>query len=74
MKKKKAGRPPTRPAVLRDGFYIELRNRGTDPGMGVKLRKDTYDEMIQAAEEYKKTKLVVIMGEYRNGEPVNKKK
>ena len=70
--KKGGGRPPSRPVVFKDGFYIEVRNRGIDPGHGIKLRKATREEMIQAAEEYRKTKLVIILGEYKDGEPVNK--
>jgi len=65
--KKGGGRPPTKPVVFKDGFYIELRNRGQDPGQGVKLWKATREEMIEAAIEYKKTKLVVVLGEYKNG-------
>ncbi|MBI3501617.1 MAG: hypothetical protein HY063_07470 [Bacteroidetes bacterium] len=71
MREKKGGRPPTKPAVLKDGFYIEVRNRGTDPGMGVKIWKATKEEMLQAAQEYRKTKLVIILGEYQNGEPLH---
>lgn len=74
MREKKGGRPPTKPAVLRDGYYIEVRNRGTDPGMGIKIRKDTWDEMLAAAAEYRKTKLVIVLGEYKDGEPVQVKK
>ena len=72
--KKGGGRPPTRPVVFRDGFYIEVRNRGTDPGSGIKLRKDTKEEMLASAEEYRKTKLVIILGEYKDGAPVKVKK
>lgn len=72
--KKGGGRPPSGPPVFRDGFYIEVRNRGTDPGSGVKLRKDTWEEMLAAAEEYRKTKLVIVLGEYRDGERVSGKK
>jgi hypothetical protein len=64
------GRPPTKPAVLKDGYYFEVRNRATDPGTGIKIWKPTYDEMITAVEEYRKIKLVVILGAYKNGEPV----
>lgn len=71
--KKGGGRPPSGPPVFRDGFYIEVRNRGTDPGSGVKVRKETREEMLAAAEEYRKIKLVVILGEYKDGEPVNKR-
>ena len=72
--KKGGGRPPSRPIVFRDGFYIELRNRGTDPGSGIKLRKETREEMLAAAEEYRKTKLVIVLGEYKDGVPVKQKK
>ena len=64
------GRPPTKPAVLKDGFYFEVRNRATDPGTGVKIWKGTLAEMLDAAEQYRKTKLVVILGAYKNGSPV----
>ncbi len=70
--KKGGGRPPTKPVVFKDGFYIEVRNRGTEPGHGVKLRKATREEMLQAAEEYRKTKLVVILGEYNDGVQLSK--
>ncbi|MBI4946693.1 MAG: hypothetical protein HY840_09860 [Bacteroidetes bacterium] len=69
----KGGRPPSKPVVFRDGFYIEVRNRATDPGSGIKIRKETYEEMMAAVEEYRKTKLVVILGKYKNGEPVSLK-
>ena len=65
------GRPPTKPAVLKDGFYFEVRNRATDPGTGVKIWKATRAEMLEAATEYRKTKLVVILGAYKNGSPVS---
>ena len=65
------GRPPTRPGRLRDGFYIEVRTKGANSG--IKLRSDTLDEMKQQADHYKKTKEVNILGEYKNGKPVNKK-
>ena len=71
--KKGGGRPPSKPVVFKDGFYIEVRNRGIDPGHGVKLRKNTREEMLEAAIEYRKTKLVVILGEYKDGEPVYKR-
>ena len=66
------GRPPTRPKDLRDGFYIEIRNKGSKTG--IKLRRDTKEEMLSAVKEYRKTKEVVILGEYKNGKPVNKQK
>lgn len=65
------GRPPTKPVVFKDGFYFEVRNRATDPGTGVKICKATNAEMLVAAEEYRKTKLVIVLGAYKNGKPVN---
>jgi metallophosphoesterase superfamily enzyme len=58
------GRPPTRPTDLKDGFYIEVRNKGTNSG--IKLRRDTRKEMEQAIVEYKKIKDVIILGECKN--------
>lgn len=69
--KHKRGRPPTKPVVFKDGFYLEVRNRATDPGSGVKICKATHAEMLVAIEEYRKIKLVVVLGEYRNGERVD---
>ncbi len=71
MERGNRGRPPTKPAVLKDGYYFEVRNRATDPGTGVKIWKRTFEEMLAAVEEYRKIKLVVILGAYKNGNPVN---
>ncbi len=67
------GRPITRPAVLKDGFYFEVRNKSTDPGTGIKIWKATYEEMLAGAAEYRKTKQVTILGAYKNGSPVKNK-
>lgn len=65
------GRPPTKPVVFKNGFYIEVRNRATDPGTGVKICKATNEEMLAAVEDYRRTKLVIILGAYKDGKPVN---
>ena len=57
------GRPATKPARLRDGFYIEVRNAGSS---AVFVRRDTREQMLIAAEEYKRTKQVNILGEHKN--------
>ncbi len=62
------GRPPTRPSKLRDGYYIEVRTKGNEKG--IKLRSDTLEEMEMSARKYQKTKEVVILGKYENGQPV----
>jgi hypothetical protein len=57
------GRPPTKPARLRDGFYIEVKNSGSG---GIRIRRDTKEQMLIAAEDYGKSKQVTILGEIRN--------
>lgn len=59
------GRPPTRPARLKDGFYIEVRNEGSRTN-GIKIRRDTKEEMLQAVENYARIKDVQILGELKN--------
>jgi hypothetical protein len=63
------GRPITRPKEFRDGFYIEVCNKGSKTG--VKIRRNDEDEMLQAIEEYKKSKVVLILGESKNGKWLN---
>ncbi|NER16419.1 hypothetical protein [Spongiivirga citrea] len=63
------GRPATKPTKLMDGFYIELRNRGASSG--VKIMRETEAQMLQSAQQYKKTKDVVILGESKNGKFIN---
>ena len=57
------GRPATKPAKLRDGFYIEVKNSGAG---AVFVRRDTREQMLVAAEEYKRTKQVNVLGEIKN--------
>jgi len=57
------GRPATKPARLRDGFYIEVKNPGSS---GVLVRRDTREQMILAAEDYSRVKEVNVLGEMRN--------
>ena len=69
------GRPPTKPKKLRDGFYIEVRNRGANSG--IKLVRDTEEQMNHAIEEYRRSKDVIVLGESVNGKflkDVKKKK
>jgi len=57
------GRPATRPAKLKNGFYIEVKN----PGAGsIKIRRDTKEQMMLAAEEYSRTKQVLVLGEMKD--------
>ncbi len=62
------GRPSTKPKDLRDGFYIEVRNK--NKSTGVKIRRDTKEQLKAAIEEYKDIKDVVVLGESRNGKMI----
>jgi hypothetical protein len=66
------GRPATKPTELRDGFYIEIRNRGSKAG--VKIRRDTKELMLMAIKEYEKSKDVVFIGEVSKGKVLAKVK
>ncbi|VAW28947.1 hypothetical protein MNBD_BACTEROID07-757 [hydrothermal vent metagenome] len=59
------GRPPTRPKKLRDGYYIEVRNKGSKTG--IKIVRNSKEEMLKAIKDYSKTKEVVVLGESKNG-------
>ena len=63
------GRPATKPTELRDGFYIEIRNRGSKTG--VKIRRDTEEQMKMAIKEYEQSKDVVVIGEVSKGKVLN---
>jgi hypothetical protein len=65
------GRPPTRTKKLRDGFYIEIRTKGSSSG--IKIIRQNEDEMFQAIKEYEKSKEIVVLGESKNGKWVNSK-
>ena len=64
------GRPATNPKPLKDGFYIEVRNKGARSG--IKIRRDTKEQMDVAIEEYEKSKDIVVLGEIINGKRVDK--
>ena len=66
------GRPPTKPKKLKDGFYIEVRNKRASSG--VKVRRDTEAQMELAIKEYERTKEIIVIGEIKNGKPLNEKK
>lgn len=64
------GRPSTREKKLKDGFYIEVRNKGSKSG--IKLRRESIEEMDKTILEYEKSKDIVILGESRNGKWMGK--
>lgn len=59
------GRPATKPTDLRDGYYIEVRNKNQKSG--IKIRRDTESQLLMAIDEYKENKEVVILGKQENG-------
>ena len=57
------GRPATKPAKLKNGFYLEVKS----PGSGaIFIRRDSKEQMLLAAEEYGKSKNVIILGEMKD--------
>jgi hypothetical protein len=64
---KSRGRPKVGQVQLRDGFYIEVCNRGIKKGM--KIRSESKKTMEDATLLYS-YKEVIILGEYKNGIPV----
>ncbi|PCJ22876.1 MAG: hypothetical protein COA97_12805 [Flavobacteriales bacterium] len=66
------GRPPTKPTKLKDGFYLEIRNKGSKSG--IKIMRETEKAMLIAVKEYDKVKDVIILGEFINGKPLSKAK
>jgi hypothetical protein len=65
------GRPPTRAKKLRDGFYIEIRTKGSTSG--IKIIRENEEDMIQAIKEYERSKEIIVLGESKNGKWVNPK-
>jgi hypothetical protein len=64
-----SGRPPARQLRLRNGFYIEVRDKGVKQGM--KIRSENKKDMEDAAAKYGSYKDVIILGEYKAGVPFN---
>ena len=59
------GRPSTKPKDLRDGYYIEVKNKNQNSG--IKIRRDTEAQLLMAIDEYKINKEVVVLGKQENG-------
>lgn len=55
------GRPSTKPKKLKDGFYLEVKNQGAKSG--IKVRRDTYEDMMLAKKNFERTKEVKVLGE-----------
>jgi hypothetical protein len=63
------GRPPILPKKKKDGFWLEIRNKGANSG--IIIIRDSYEAMMQAARQYQITKDVIILGEHKNGKKVD---
>ena len=66
---KSRGRPRVSVVQLKDGFYIEVCNKGTKKGM--KIRSASKEAMDLATAQYSSYKEVIILGEYKDGAPVS---
>lgn len=67
------GRPPILPKKKKDGFYIEIRNKGSKSS-GTIIIRDTREAMMQAARMYEISKDVTILGEHRSGKRIEESK
>ncbi|MBK5272694.1 MAG: hypothetical protein JJE22_16975 [Bacteroidia bacterium] len=63
---KNRGRPVTSQLQLKNGYYIEVCNKGMKRGM--KIRSESQQAMEDTARLYA-YKEVIILGEYKNGIP-----
>lgn len=59
------GRPATKPTKLKDGYYIEVRNKGSKSG--IKIRRDSKEAMLMAVKGYERVKDVIVLGKSKNG-------
>lgn len=62
------GRPPVLPIKKKDGWWLEVRNKGAKSGMI--LIRESQKAMMQAVKQYETTKDVIILGEHKNGKKV----
>jgi len=65
MQQNKKGRPPTKKVELKEGFYIELRNK--DSNSPIKLRRNSKPEIEMAIKQYEKSKIVTYLGQVKGG-------
>lgn len=62
------GRPPILPKKKKDGFWLEIRNKGASSG--IIIIRDSQEAMMQAVRQYQNTKDVIILGEHKDGKKV----
>ena len=58
------GRPSTKPARLKDGFYVEIKNKGASNK--IMMRSDDRDGMMDIVRKYQAIKDVTVLGEHKN--------
>lgn len=63
------GRPPVLPKKKKDGWYLEIRNKGAKTG--TIIIRDSEQAMLQAARQYEITKDVIVLGKHENGKRVD---
>lgn len=66
------GRPSVVPIKKKDGWWIEVRNKGAKSGLI--LIRESQQAMMQAVKQYETTKDVIILGEHKNGKKVVEEK
>lgn len=62
---KRKGRPATKQAELKEGFYIELKTKGSNSP--VKIRRESMQEVELAMEQYGRSKIVTYLGQVKGG-------
>jgi hypothetical protein len=62
---KRKGRPPTKPSELKDGYYLELRNKGSNSA--VKIRRENMEEVEKTIKQYERVKIVNYLGQVESG-------
>jgi hypothetical protein len=62
------GRPPILPKKKKDGFWLEIRNKGANSG--IIIIRESHEAMMRAVRQYENTKDVIILGEHKNGKKV----
>ena len=66
------GRPAVVPIKKKDGWWIEVRNKGAKSGLI--LIRESEKAMLQAVKQYETTKDVIILGQHKNGKKVVEEK
>ena len=66
------GRPAVVPIKKKDGWWIEVRNKGAKSGLI--LIRESQQAMMQAVKQYETTKDVIVLGEHKNGKKVEENK